>query len=259
MRHRKTARKRARIQRAPRQPKTTKRSPIPRPTRATARCRSVARSAPPAPHAHPRHRRHRTTRKREPPARRARAHRFPMHSTGRSRSQPPCARRPARAAGRTGRIVRTPRVRAARPRRPACTQAPRRCGPRTPPPPHGSRRAGPLSACRTCSHTTTTSSPQRADKHDRASCASLGLRASSAQVGHTVAHVPQPTHFDASTISRSSTRAMHPDVHASAHFRHATLRLRTLAQRSWRTRIATLSTSTSTPTMLRLPMRRAPS
>ena len=111
--------------------------------------------------------------------------------------------------------------------------------------------SNPPAARRSCSHATTTSSPTRAPRHACASCASLGLRASSALVGHTVAHVPHPTHFAASTRSSPSASAIQPDVHASAHFKHATLRLRTFAHRSRCTTMASLDTPSSTPTILR--------
>ena len=63
------------------------------------------------------------------------------------------------------------------------------------------------------------------------SSASVGWRASRAQVGHTVAHVPQPTHRSESTTTSPSSMEMAPEVQAWAQRRQLAWRLRTQAQR----------------------------
>ena len=77
----------------------------------------------------------------------------------------------------------------------------------------------------------TTSSPRTARRQAAFNSASEGFSDSKAHVGHTVAQVPQPTHLEASITSSPSSKEMHPEVQAAAHFRQSTLRLRTLAHR----------------------------
>ena len=89
----------------------------------------------------------------------------------------------------------------------------------------------------------TTSSPRAARRQATFNSASDGFKDSKAHVGHTVAQVPQPTHFEASITNSPSSKEMHPEVHAAAHFRQSTLRLRTFAHRSRCTRMAPLSTT----------------
>ena len=256
MQHRKTARKRAQIQKVPRHPRMAKRSPTLRPTRATARCRSAARSAPPAPHAHPRHRHRRTRRKREPSCstsiraslRHALNRSFALLATMRATSSPCCwshrSHRP-----HTTRTRRTPSAASAHAS--ALVDAAHAH--------HRRRTALVEQTLERLSHlfahddhlVAATCGQARPHKLRIAGIARLKRAGGAHRGARAAAHALRRVHHKPVV-----SRAMHPDVHASAHFRHATLRLRTLAQRSWRTRIATLSTSASTPTMLRLPMRR---
>ena len=80
--------------------------------------------------------------------------------------------------------------------------------------------------------------------------ASLGLFASSAQVGHTVAHVPQPTHRSESTLTSSCEMEMAPVVQASAHLVHDALRLRMTAQRYGNAFNTSLAMPSNTPSIL---------
>ena len=256
MQHRKTARKRAQIQKVPRHPRMAKRSPTLRPTRATARCRSAARSAPPAPHAHPRHRHRRTRRKREPSCstsiraslRHALNRSFALLATMRATSSPCCwshrSHRP-----HTTRTRRTPSAASAHAS--ALVDAAHAH--------HRRRTALVEQTLERLSHlfahddhlVAATCGQARPHKLRIAGIARLkraggAHRGARARSPRTSTRPPQAGRLEGNAPRRARLGAL----------QHATLRLRTLAQRSWRTRIATLSTSASTPTMLRLPMRR---